>query len=497
MASLETETDFSISTDIRAMERLWAAELYELNPRDRENFNNELHGVSTSEMHSDPEDGWTEDQYSSYLDLLQTEINTKIPDEDKQSYQRALELESSYIMESAFRLGFLRAERYDVQKAAIRYCKCLDFLAEFFGEYALTRPLLMSDLTKRESKFLRDGFVQILPSRDRNGRRIITQLGSYGGKEFTELEKFRVNVYLCFSVLAQDVTTQRLGAVTLGSFGRGAEECMRTEIRTIRKLIKRFFAAVPLRWSAAHLCIPNDPLLHVVKALVLFIIGQNGRRILRIHVGTPVECDYALRSFGIPTEDIPRTFTHTIKTKNHARLIKIRRVVDAFVEKASETDEDFRFPGIECPEINCVLFGKHAWDYPGNVEFRGILREVFHDTWLDLDVSDQMKSMIQEVIDVSRARKFRFLLYDRKTFLYKEVTDNETMWALADQALREYRKRSRAKRMMTGKKIVIANLADADDTNTGRASNLSVLTSDNVGTKFLIDCNDCRCLAFE
>jgi hypothetical protein len=50
--------------------------------------------------------------------------------------------------------------------------------------------------------------------------------------------------------------------------------------------------------------------------MVLFFLGLNGRRMLRIHTGTPLECEFKLRSFGIPTEDIPRTHTHTIKLKN-------------------------------------------------------------------------------------------------------------------------------------------------------------------------------------
>ena len=116
----------------------------------------------------------------------------------------------------------------------------------------------MTDLTKRETKFLREGYVQILPSRDRLGRRILAQMGSYGGRRYTKLEKFRVKIYLCFTVLAEDVTTQRLGVVSLASFSREAEESMRAEARAISNLRQRLFTAVPLRWSAAYLCIPDD-----------------------------------------------------------------------------------------------------------------------------------------------------------------------------------------------------------------------------------------------
>ena len=169
-------------------------------------------------------------------------------------------------------------------------------------------------------------------------------------------------------------TTQRHGVVSLASFTRGAEAFMRKEGRAILYLIKRFFKVVPMRWTAAHLCIPNEPVYHAIKSLVIFFLGLNGRRMLRVHAGTPVECDYNLRSFGIPTDDIPRTNTGSIKLKNHTTLIKVQMNMDAFLKEAG-SGHGFE-PGIECPEIKCVLFGRYAWDHPDNIEFRGLLQDI-------------------------------------------------------------------------------------------------------------------------
>ena len=106
-----------------------------------------------------------------------------------------------------------------------------------------------------------------------------------------------------------------------------------------------------------------------------------------------------------------------------------------------------------------------------------------------------MDSMVEEVIEKSRAREFHFLVYNRKTFLYTEVADDEAMRVLADQALKEYRKRRRAKRMIAETKLIITNVADGDDTNnTGGPSNSSSLSKVTGGKKFLKDCNGCRCL---
>ena len=455
--------------------------------KDRERINDELHGVSESRRRANREVEWSEEELALHLNCFQIELDEKVRPEDKQTYLEAVELDGSYITRLDFRLRFLRAERFDVEKAVLRYCKCLDFLVEFFGKEALFRPLLMSDLTKSEMKFLREGYVQVLPSRDRLGRRILAMLGSYGGTRYSEVEKFRVCTYLCFTVLAEDVTTQRLGVVSLASFTRGVEAFMRKEAHECTRLIKRFFAAVPLRWSAAHLCIPDDPMFHFVKATLLFILGMNGRRMLRIHTGTPIECDYKLRSFGIPTEDIPRTHTHTIKTRNHARLIKVRKVIDTLVQKAKSKNyhSDAFYAGIECPEINCIIFGKHAWDHPGNIEFREILREIIITQDQDRKKSDNRIPIIKNVIEESQSRRFRFLMYDRETFFYEEITDYNKIWSLIEQAVREHRKRSRAKRDIGEIKPIIGGYVD--ENNNAEAE---VMCTNN--SKFMKNFDGCR-----
>lgn len=70
------EPDVSISTNINAMEKLWAKELYELSVKDREIINDELHGVSVSDMLTN----------RNYLDDFQIEIDTNIALADKKSY---------------------------------------------------------------------------------------------------------------------------------------------------------------------------------------------------------------------------------------------------------------------------------------------------------------------------------------------------------------------------------------------------------------------------
>ena len=258
-----------------AAESAWARELYEMSPDIREAVNYELHGVQSRAMPEDPT------AIAQALQLFQIEIDTRIPPIQKQAYTRAvMGLKSNYVRTPEFRLRFLRAEMFDIHKAAVRYCRGLDYLVASFGEQALLRQLYLSDLSKEEERFLKKGLKQILPTRDRFGRRLMAHFGSYSN-EYPFAVRAKVVTYLCFGVLAEDVTTQRNGVVSLGFFSYDDNDLLVME----RKGFLQFFQAVPLRWSGFHLCIPNNPAFNVVKGLMLSVIPKDMRRITRVHSG--------------------------------------------------------------------------------------------------------------------------------------------------------------------------------------------------------------------
>lgn len=46
------------------------------------------------------------------------------------------------------------------------------------------------------------------------------------------------------------------------------------------------YSALAYRITAFHICLPDDPLCHMIKALVLMINGAEFRRVARVHIGT-------------------------------------------------------------------------------------------------------------------------------------------------------------------------------------------------------------------
>lgn len=104
---------------------------------------------------------------------------------DKPAYDEAqrISLEegtTAYVSEDSYRLRFLRAEQFRPQEAAERMVKNLDLLFRYIGPQGLKRPISMSDLDEKSLAIMKAGSFQLLPSRDRSGRRIAVRIGPLG-----------------------------------------------------------------------------------------------------------------------------------------------------------------------------------------------------------------------------------------------------------------------------------------------------------------------------
>ena len=67
----------------------------------------------------------------------------------------------------------MRSELFDIKKAADRLLVYLDFGVMLFGHQLLTQRLALSMLDDDGLKAIKDGNLQLLPFRDRAGRRYV------------------------------------------------------------------------------------------------------------------------------------------------------------------------------------------------------------------------------------------------------------------------------------------------------------------------------------
>ncbi len=172
-------------------------ELLELSFKDRNDIQEEIHGVHCIAPKETPE---FIDRSLSEL-ALALESEDFLPTHPKRAYRRSIEIQeglktetgnkSLYIHEDDFRLRFLRFELFDINKAARRIMIVLDLLVQFFGEYALERPIRLNDFSEEEIEYIKRGYIQFMPFRDRSGRRILSILPNDGWDFFPAITKVR------------------------------------------------------------------------------------------------------------------------------------------------------------------------------------------------------------------------------------------------------------------------------------------------------------------
>lgn len=173
--SAEMADGISDKEDPRSVDSLLAKEFLSLSFHDRNAISEEIHGVSCLIPKESPE------LISESLKKLEHEI-ILISASDKAMYELSQELYGtknssqeggSYVNDVDFRLKFLRLKLFDAAEAARKLVNFLDVVVELFGKYALQRPIRLKDFPEDEMQIIRAGNLQLLPFRDRSGRRII------------------------------------------------------------------------------------------------------------------------------------------------------------------------------------------------------------------------------------------------------------------------------------------------------------------------------------
>lgn len=111
-----------------------------------------------------------------------------VPPANKEAYLMAWKLDSTFVEDPVFALGFLRTEGFDAKKAALRMALYFEKKKKFFGVGTLTRSLTLDDLTKTQRKNLKCGCWQPLPVRDSRGRLVIFDQQLCGPQLYTSME---------------------------------------------------------------------------------------------------------------------------------------------------------------------------------------------------------------------------------------------------------------------------------------------------------------------
>lgn len=390
--------------DPKAVNDLLSKELLELSMKDRTAIQEEIHGVQCLAMEESPK----------FLQIALFELSLTLENDEiiqphkKEAYRKSQKIPKTYVNEDSFRLRFLRFTLFDVRKAAEKIVRFLDIISELFGEFALERAVRLTDFDSRELKFIREGEIQLLPFRDRSGRRILVVMNPLMPRDF-EYYRLRAKIFLYMLWTAgEDVDVQRKGLVTLVRFTSNYEFSVDNlcKLRDAPRTNSHIMATV--RASAIHICSPDNPIYRLCNAILLLRLTKAGRERIKIHHGESVELQYSLQSYGIPTEHIPLTFSGNIKDGYMKQWLKMRGYTES-IESA--------FPVVECPQLHDVLFrqGVSSLSYPGNSRVYRLVEKRYQDTTVAAKrgtVKTKRDKVVREIIEYIRMSGGRFLVWN-------------------------------------------------------------------------------------
>lgn len=240
---------------------------------------------------------------------------------------------------------------------------------------------------------LKSGCIQVLPSRDRSGRRVVVlQPGACGAtSQQTQLEaqhsKFKAMLYFFCALARDDIESQRNGVVLILNSSKTEEEHDENEYSfSLIEQYQELCQSVLVRFAVVHLAFDNNSKNSVAHKICMNVVQSykedSQTNVARIRLydedASNDSTKNNLAPFGIPTHLIPVTHTGTIKLKEHFGWVRIQEWSD----KKNKLDPSFNanFTVIECPGTNDVLFsqGGKYWNgvnrfQRGNLEFMEFL----------------------------------------------------------------------------------------------------------------------------
>ena len=148
------------ASDPESADSLIASQLAKLSVTDREKVYMDVHGISDYVAE-------TPELIHNSLWGLQHEIDV-LP--DKNACDIAERLDPTYIQDRDFRLAFLRCEKFDCQKAALRFVRHFQMKLDLFGQDKLAADITQDDLDMDDMECLYGSSGRFLNAYDAGGR---------------------------------------------------------------------------------------------------------------------------------------------------------------------------------------------------------------------------------------------------------------------------------------------------------------------------------------
>ena len=387
---------------------LLAKEFSKLSVLERSKTYEELHGV-----------GECVEETPVFIEKALQQLDEEISKiRRKSAYELAEEQNKEYVTNPTFRIMFLRASAFHPGKAAARLVGYFEGILKYFGESLLTKRIQYSDLNSDDQACAKAGHLQILPSRDRSGRVVFTDIDPFQDKSYvTANNRLKACIHM-WLMLAEDDENQKRGLVVI-VMQMGSLDLARASLPVSREF-PRVLSWLPLRVCALHFC-TDDAFLGSLFRVAVLGVPADSRGRHRCHIGTYTEIKYSLLGFGIPVDFLPFSQSGAIKKTN------LNRWIAKNISRDIELAYNGAFTGVDLPTRNDVLMGKGKpyQHHAGNVLLKDLV-EANIDKYQAAHQSLDKMDVVLNVISTIKARSGRFLEKDDDG-LWREPHDVDVM----------------------------------------------------------------------
>lgn len=422
------------------MDAILAKELCSLSMEDREKALNDIHGVSGEVKETKQ---FIEDKLGEFENELSAWTKSKCV-----AYQKALSLNKDYVCNGAFRLRFLRADRFDVALAVDRFVRHFETKLELFGPELLARDIVQADLTDEDRLAIIEETVFEMPVRDMRGRLVMMKCTPpmIGESSVRAIER---SGFYCGTAMSKDEETQRKGVVVVTyNVGQKLTWQYMSHRRNISSRWGKIASAVLVRHDAFHLC--SDSIVwKPLFAMFKFGASMNSRVRVREHMGSLKEILFDLQTYGIPTQLYPVLeggFQSMQKlTTEYLKQLALleeqenaRNIGDLHENSFLMAPSTLQHIHIGVPAPDDVLLGrgKACYGHTGNLRFRSLVFEMAK-IYDHAGFAGKQK-VSANIVETIRSRKGRFLVKD-DGFGWVEV-DNDTAEKKVSHAFRTLRR---------------------------------------------------------
>jgi len=325
-------------------------------------------------------------------------------------YEKAERANPEYVGARAFRIMFLRGNRYDCKAAADQMIRFFEMKQQLFGTERLVKDITIEDLDDDDRESLKAGFVQ-LAGRDTSSRQIIVQVP--GLRNFRNFQnELRASFYTIMQALRSEKTQLKGVVAIMYSIGNFKDRSNGVGVREHTRLR----LSLPRRNVAIHCCL-DDPTQYILIRAGLAVVNAKLRAQIRVHYGSHLECHYRLSTYGISTQTLPLTATYEVNMHRHLNWVEscLRRNKTNFgAAPAQKTDFCTQ------PTATDVLYrGGSKSKNAGNGHLRSLVAE-----WsqiYDYGSNDTKRKVVNEMINEIHRSGGRFL---------SQVDGQESVWAI-------------------------------------------------------------------